>query len=175
MTTINFPTVLCDSSRALMDYTASVVGNDPKLFAELMALAWQQKPPLCMRAARVADLCCQRHPELVRPWLVKMILELPALKDMAVKRVFLHILIRHSWVEDEVAMGKLVDTLFKWLHDDIQAVAVKAYAMEILLNITRVEPDLKIEMAAVLEEAIPCWDSAALRSCGRRFLKRLGK
>lgn len=175
MKELDFQSILTDSSRSLMDYTAVMVGDDEALFRKLLDLAYLQKPPLCMRAARVADLCCERNPELIRPYLVKLVRDLPDLKDMAVKRVFMHILIRHSWVEDEVAMGKLVDTLFKWLMDDNQAIAIKAYAMVILGNITRVWPDLKGELILVLEEVIPFWESQALQSGGRRMVKKLRK
>jgi len=175
MANIDFPAILTDSSRSLMDYTASMVGDDQRMFLRALDLAYEQKSPLCMRAARVADLCCERNPELIRPHLVKMVKELPGLRDMAVKRTFMHILIRHSWVEDEEAMGKLVDTLFKWLMDDHQAIAVKAYAMAILGNISEILPDLKGEFVLVLEETFPLWDSAALQSAGKKMLKRLRK
>ena len=175
MTNIDFPSILSDSSRKLMEYTAGMVGDDAKLFRELLDLAYQQKSPLCMRAARVADLCCERNPELIGPYLVDMVKNLPVLKDMAVKRVFMHILIRHSWVEDEEAMGKLVDTLLKWLMDDNQAVAIKAYAMMILQNIAEVVTDLKGELIVVVEETIPFWNSLALQNAGRRMVKKLRK
>jgi hypothetical protein len=175
MPTLDFRSILSDSSRSLMDYTAAMVGDDARLFREVLDLAYQQQPPLCMRAARVADLCCERNPELIRPYLVKLVKDLPGLRDMSVKRIFMHILIRHSWVEDEEAMGKLVDTLFKWLTDDTQSVAIKAYAMAILENISKLLPDLKGEMIVVLEETIPLWDSYALQSGGIRLLKRLRK
>jgi hypothetical protein len=175
MQKLDFPSILTDSSRSLMDYTAAMVGDDQELFRTALDIAYQQKSPLCMRAARVVDLCCERNPELIRPYLVKLVLDLPGLKDMAVKRVFMHILTRHSWVDDDEAMGKLVDTLFNWLMDDSQSVAVKAYSMAILENITGVLPDLKGELALVLEESIPFWSSVALQGGGRRLLKRLKK
>ena len=175
MQPINFPSILTDSSRSLMDYTAAMVGDDARLFKELMDIAYQQKSPLCMRTARVADLCCERNPYLIRPYLTDLVKNLPGLKDVSVKRIFMHILVRHSWVEDDEAMGKLVDTLFKWLMDDAQAIAIKAYSMVILENITKVLPDLKMELILVLESAIPFWDSSALQRAGRKQLNRLQK
>ncbi|MFA6128371.1 MAG: hypothetical protein WC699_13795 [Bacteroidales bacterium] len=175
MPKLDFSSILSDSSCSLMEYTTAMVGHDAALFSDLMDLAYQQKSPLCMRAARVADLCSERNPELIRPHLVRLIRDLPDLKDMAVKRVFMHILIRHSWVENEEVMGKLVDTLFKWLMDDTQAVSVRNYSMVILQNISKIWPDLKGEMIAVLEETIPLWDSAALQSVGRKRLRQLRK
>jgi hypothetical protein len=173
MPTIDFHSVLSDSSRSLIDYTAAMIGDDTALFSEVLDLAYQQKSPRCQRAARVADVCCEKNPELIRPYLVKIVRDLPGLKDVAVKRVFMHILIRHSWVDDEEAMGILVDTLFKWLMDDTQAVAIKAYSIMILEKITKILPDLRGEMILVLEETIPYWDSQALQHAGWKSVKRL--
>lgn len=128
-----------------------------------------------MRAARVADLSCERHPELIRPYLTDMVRYLPELKDMAVKRVFLHILTRHSWVDDEEALCQMVDTLLMWIRDDNQAIAVRSYALTILENITRVIPELKREIVVVLEESLPYWDSTALQNLGKKTIKRLTK
>jgi hypothetical protein len=175
MHTPDFRSILSDSSRSLADYAAAMVGNDPVMFRKVLDLAYEQKSPVSMRAARVADLGCEHHPELIRPYLVRMVKDLPGLTDMSVKRVFMHILIRHSWVEDEEAMGKLVDTLFKWLMDDNQAVAVKAYSMVILENITKMLPDLKGELILVLEEAAPLWESQALQYGARKLVRKLRK
>jgi hypothetical protein len=171
----DFKLILSDSSRSLADYTASVVGSDPLLFAAVMDIAWQQRPQLGMRAARVADLACELNPDLVRPHLLRLVREVPELRDMGVKRVFMHILTRHSWVDDEDAMGGLVDALIRWLSDEAQSIAVKYYAMMILSNITNVLPELRIEISAVLEEVIPHWESAALQRAGRRTMAHFRK
>jgi hypothetical protein len=175
MKAFDFPSILTDSSRSLMDYTAAMIGDDQKLFGDLLELAYQQKSPLCMRAARVADACCERNPDLIRPHLLKMVRSLPDLKDMAVKRVFMHILVRDSWVEDDEAMGKLVDTLFLWIGDERQAISVQAYALVILENIAGILPDLKFELIAVLEETLTFWDSPGLQNLGKKMIKRLRK
>ncbi len=175
MSTPDFAAILSDSSRSLADYTAAMIGSDEKLFRQVMDLAYAQKKPVSMRAARVADFCCQRYPELIRPYLTDLVKNLPGLTDMSVKRVFMHILIRHSWVDDDEAMGRLVDTLLKWLVDDSQDISIKAYAMVILENITHLLPDLRFEMIAVIEEAQPFWGSAALRHSGKKVLKNIKK
>lgn len=169
----DFSSILTDSSRSLMDYTAAMVGDNAAMFRQLLDLAYQQKAPLCMRAARVADACCERNPELIRPHLANMVRNLPELKDMAVKRVFMHILIRHPWVNDEKAMCKLMDTLFRWIRDDTQAISVRAYSLVILENLAKIMPDLKREISLVLEEALPYWDSPGLQNMGKKTIKRL--
>jgi hypothetical protein len=121
----------------------------------------------------VADACCERNPELIRPYLAKMMKDLSGIKDMAVKRVFMHILTRHSWVDDEEAMGMLVDTLFRWMQDDSQAISVRAYSLVILENIAKQYPELKSELTAVLKETLPYWDSTGLQTLGTKTIKRL--
>lgn len=172
---VDFESVLYDSSRSLADYTATMVGNDPGLFKQVFDLTMAQKPKTSMRAARVVDLCCERNSDLIRPYLKKVVRELPKLHDDSVKRIFLHILMRHPWVEDENAMGKLVDTLFKWLADEHQAIAIKAYSVAILEKLVVLIPDLKNELILVLEENILNWNSMALQVQGRKMLRKLRK
>jgi len=172
---IDLESILSDSSRSLADYVAATVGNDPLLFTRLYDLAMQQKRQVSMRAARVMDFACERHPELIRPFLKKIIRDLPGLKDDSVKRVFMHILIRHSWVEEERLMGRLVDTLFRWLQDEAQPIAIKAYSMAILENITLLHPDLKNELVLVIEEALPYWKSSGLQVQGNRTIRNIRK
>jgi len=175
MPTINFEQVLVDSSRSLADYAAAMVGSDAGLFAQVMELALEQKSQVSMRAARVADLACEKHPDLVRPHLRKIVRVLPKVTDTSVRRIFLHILLRHPWVEDDIGMGRLVDTLFKWLADDSQPTAVKAYSLYLLEELIVLLPELKNELIVTLEDCVPGWHTAALRSCGRKSLKRLRK
>jgi hypothetical protein len=170
---VDFESVLSDSSRSLADYATSMVGNDSALFRQVFDLAMAQKPKTSMRAARVVDLGCERNPELIRPYLRTVAGALPKLHDDSVKRIFLHILMRHPWVEDERIMGRLVDTLFRWLADQNQAIAIKAYSMAILEKLTILIPDLKNELILVLEESIPNWTSMALQVQGRKMMRKL--
>ncbi|MFH0760650.1 MAG: hypothetical protein V2A67_04010 [Bacteroidota bacterium] len=172
---MDIESILSDSSRSLADYVTATVGNDPQLFNQLYDLSMQQKRQVSMRAARVMDFACERHPELIRPYLKKIIRDLPGLKDDAVKRIFMHILIRHPWVEDERLMGRLVNTLFKWLQDEAQPIAIKAYSMVILENISVLHTDLKNELALVIEEALPYWESAGLQVQGNRVIRKIRK
>jgi len=173
MPTINFEQVLVDSSRSLADYATAMVGSDAGLFAQVMELALEQKSQVSMRAARVADLSCEKYPELVRPHLKKIVRVLPKLKNTSVRRIFLHILLRHPWVEDDIGMGRLVDTLFRWLADDTQPTAVKAYSLYLLEELLVLIPELRNELVATLEEVVPNWHTAALRSLGRKSIRKL--
>ncbi len=173
MPALDFESILSDSSRSLMDYAAVMVGDDTKQLKRLFELGLMQKKQISMRAARVFDLCCERNPVWVRPYLKKIVRELPKLKDNSVKRIFLHILIRHPWVDDEAGMGRLIDTLFRWLSDDAQPIAVKAYSLAILENLSTLYPEFRNELILTLEESLPFWESVALQSQGRKMLRKL--
>lgn len=174
MSVPDFESVLTDTSRSLADYVSVMVGDDPERFGALMELSLKQKRMYSMRAARVADFCCERNPELIRPWLGQIVAVLPDLKDESVKRIFLHILLRHPWVEDEEAMGRLIDTLFRWIPDERQPTAVRAYAMYFLEHVCMLYPDLRNELMLTIREGMTEWTEGALISAGRRTLKRLG-
>ena len=175
MPEIDFEKVLVDSSRSLGDYAAAMVGDDPVLFEAVLALALDQKKQVSMRAARVADLACEKHPDLVRPHLTKIVRVLPKVTDTSVRRIFLHILLRHPWVEDDEGMGRLVDTLFRWLADDVQPTAVKAYSLYLLEELTMLMPELRNELLVTLQECVPNWHTAALRNLGRKSIRKLSK
>ncbi|MFO7616846.1 MAG: hypothetical protein R6V75_06315 [Bacteroidales bacterium] len=95
------------------------------------------------------------------------------LTDHLVRRILLHILIRHPWVEDDEVMGRLVDTLLKWIQDERQDVAIRSYSMDIMLKICIIEPGLGNELALVLEETMPGWGTETLKRQGRGVLKKL--
>jgi hypothetical protein len=173
MPEVDFEGILNDSSRSLADYVTSVVGADPLLFTRVLDLALKQKRQVSMRAARVADLACLQHPQLVRPHLVGIARALPGLTDHSVRRIMLHILIRHPWVEEDEVMGRLVDTLLKWIQDERQDVAIRSYSMDIMLKICVIEPELGHELALILQETMPDWGSETLRRQGRGILKKL--
>ena len=175
MADIDFETILCDSSRSLADYVTSVVGADPQLFDQVLDLALELKPRISMRAARVADLDCLKHPELIRPRLAEIAGLLPDITDHSVRRILLHILIRHPWVEDEDAMGRLVETLLTWLQDERQDLAARSYSINMMEKICEVEPMLGRELALVLQESLPGWNSVTLRKQGQKVLTRLMK
>lgn len=164
--------LLEEHSKKQTERIARYIGSDQKRFAQLIKLFLEGEYRVVQRAAWVMSYCAERHPELVMPYLEKLLdnLDNTKLHD-AVKRNTLRIF----EVIDipEKLQGKLVDICFRTLSGQ-DPVAMKAYSITILLNICREEPDLKNELRLVIEELMP-YGSAAVKSRGRKALKELEK
>jgi hypothetical protein len=141
---------LVDSSRFLADLLVSEIENDRRKFESMLAVALLDKYPVSMRAARVLQLCAVKYPSLPEPFLNKMTSLLSGIKVDGVRRSMLKILISSPVLPDEEELGHLVDDCFDWMQDKRQPVAVRAYAIDLLVKIIEQYPDLRLELITSL-------------------------
>ena len=167
---MDFESQLIDSSRFIADRVAENVGDNPKHFEKLMELAFSGKEKISMRASRAATFCVQKYKHLIEPYLDKIIHILP--EDESVRKNFMKILAETPLEFNEEQLGILVETCFEMLLNDKSSIANKAYSMELLYKISKLEPDLKTELIAAIEEQIPL-GSSGVKLIGRRLLKKL--
>lgn len=161
---------LVDSSKIVIELVAAGIGNDAKLLEETIYVAYNEKPPVSSRAARVVQLCAEKNPELFLPYLDTIIFNMP--EQEGTRRSFLKILadIPYDFTEDQ--KGMLADRCFEWFQSNNQPVAIKAYSMQLLVKIAESEPDLKPELISVIKEQIPR-SSAGIVAQGNKILKKL--
>ena len=152
---------------------ANYIGNDKKRFAELMHLFFANQYRVTQRAAWIVSNCFQKYPELLNTYLKPMIknLEKENLHD-AVKRNTLRILQFVSISKDLQGIA-FQNCMNLFLLPD-EAIAVKVFAMTVMANICKQEPELKNELILVIEEQMP-YGSAAYKSRGTKILKLLNK
>lgn len=164
-----------DSHRATADRGAVYVGADQTRFDELFQLVQQSTYPIDMRAARVLALSAEQNPQLSLPHAAKMIQILQSTGLDGVKRGFLKMLeyVFADLSEDD--KGLLIHYCFSILDNPKEAIAVRAYAINILVIAVKWFPDLAGEFIAMLEymqekhEVIG--NSPALRASVRNALK----
>jgi hypothetical protein len=161
-----------DSSRAMMDVAATAVGNNCESFREAFDLMSSGKRQVAMRAARVVDIASENFPELLLPYLDTIIESLAGLKNNSVKRCMLHSLHRYTGQISGEKLGLLVDCCFTWLPMDTEDISVRYYSMDILYSITKNNPDLKHELALIIEDMMP-FASKGLKTKGRKILKEI--
>lgn len=148
------------------------IGSDSDRFAELLKLFLGNEYRVTQRASWAVSYCAEEHPQLVKPYLSKLVknLEKPGLHD-AVKRNTLKML--ETIAVPRSLQGQVADLCFKFLLSQ-EPVAMKAYSMTILLNICKEEPDLKNELRLIIEDTMML-GSAGLKARGKRVLKELEK
>jgi hypothetical protein len=162
--------LLAEMSRRNVDYIARYIGNDPRLFRDLITLIFSGNPPLPLRASWVATTITDKYPELLKPYLKKIVTNLEKFNHSGIRRNLLRYL---AEIEIPVAWeGNLYDICYNYLLSRTEPPAVKVYSMQILFNIAQKEPDLKKELRLVIEELIN-HESAAIKSRSRQLIAKL--
>jgi hypothetical protein len=144
------------------------VGNDTAKFRQLMDLFFTEEYRVSQRASWPMSCCVCNHPRLITPYLGKLIgnLQKKGHHD-AILRNTLRLL-----QEIEVPRrhhGKLMSTCFDLLQEPAAAVAIKAFALTVLHNLSRHYPEILPELRLVIEEN-SARSSPAFRSRARRII-----
>src|SRR5690606_1369814 len=129
-----------DNSLQIIEY----IDGDSGRFAELMDCFFMETKDyrIPQRAAHTVSLAFDKCPELVLPYIPKLINRLLSEKlSGALKRNILRIL-QFSEI-DEKFRGNLYSRLFETLADPNEEIAVRAFAITVLYNITDYHKDLK--------------------------------
>lgn len=164
--------LLIETSRRNTDLVADIVVKRPELFAELMELYLANEEPVSRRAAWVMDIATEHSPELVLPYLDRIVENLDRFLHDGLKRESLKVLSRSPLPEKE--SGTLMNLCFEWLVAPKESVAVKMYAMEILYRMSESEPALKRELADSIEWRMQ-EETPGFRSKGRKLLVLLNR
>lgn len=163
--------ILRDHSKLHAERLADWVGADRKRFRRLMELFLRGDYRVTQRSAWIVNICAENHPELIHPYLQRMITRMqePGVHD-AVRRNVVRIL---QFVEvPERLLGTVATICFEYLSSSTQPIAVKAFSMIVLGNIARREPDMKRELQLVIERQLP-YASPGFRACARKVLKKI--
>lgn len=171
---MDFDLIFVDSSREIADLTVDEIGNNPKVFAELYDYTMLQKKQFAMRSSRAVALLAEKYPSLISPYFEKIVFNLETLKDESVKRNFIWILRIYYWHENENILGKLIDTCFKFLMSEKEAISVRAHSLAILHQIAKKEPAIIPELLSTIE-FVSINASSGLAHCCNKVYKSLNK
>ena len=70
--------------------------------------------------------------------------------------------------------GKILTRCFEFLHDNNQPIAIHAFSMTVIFNLSKTYPDIIPELKASIEELLPN-GSAGIKSRGNKILKSINK
>src|SRR5579871_552922 len=157
-----------EHSKKQCDKIVRYIGDDKERFAELMKLFFESEYRITQRAAWPMSYCVRNHPELIKPYFSKLInnLSKKGIHD-AVKRNTVRLL---QDVEiPKKYHGKVMDICFSYIQSNETPVAIKAFSLTILQNLSKQYPDIIQELKLVIEER---WEheTAAFRSRAKKIL-----
>lgn len=135
---------------AIVEY----VGDDARRFAELMKLFFAGDYRLTQRAAWPMNYCAERHPNLILPYLPKLLdcLERDDMHD-AVRRNVMRLL---QYIEiPKRLIGRVYSHCVDLIDDAYQPVAARAFALTVAARIAKSEPDLMNELRLIVSKHLP--------------------
>lgn len=164
--------LLEEHSKKQCDLIVQYIGNNKKRFAELMKLFFNGEYRITQRAAWPMSYCVRNHPGLIEPYF-KPLLENLTKKDIhdAVIRNTVRLL-----QDVEIPrryQGKVMNICFGYIQSHEIPVAVKAFSLTILGNLSGQYPEIIPEIKMIIEER---WEheTAAFHSRAKKILKKTG-
>jgi 8-oxo-dGTP diphosphatase len=134
-----------------VEWVASSAGENPAIFKKLLEFSFSTDRKLAFHSSWTLTKVCDKHPQLIIPYLGMIIESLEKIDNESAQRSFLRIL---SLTEidkvDSRYHGILADHCFSALNSGFSAIAIKAYSMEILFRLSVIYPELTNELAASL-------------------------
>jgi len=153
-------------------HVAAYIGDDREKFDELMQIFFSDEKDMVKGAAWAMSHCADKYPQLIVPYIGALI---PLLKNdqpvwtrRNVARVLQFVSI------PEAHQGNVVNICFNILLNPKDALAVQAFSMTILYNITCEQPELKDELITVIEDMLQ-HGSAGIKSRGKKTIRALKK
>jgi hypothetical protein len=165
--------ILKEHSKAQCSKIVNWVGASQQRFDDLFHLFLNDEYRVVQRAAWPVSYCVSAHPELITKHWSKLIknLQKPNLHD-AVKRNSIRLL--QDIDIPKKYQGQLMDICFKYLESPAEAIAVKAFSLGVLTNLSLQYPEIIPEIKLLIEEQLPR-QTPALASRAKRFLQKTGK
>ena len=160
--------ILREHSKEQAVKMAEYIGADRDRFKELMELFLGEDYRISQRASWVVGHCFDKHPNLVQPWLPKMVEAMDEARHDAIRRNVVRILQEVDIPES--LTGIVADRCFEYLNSPEIPVAIRVFSMTVLYRISIKWPELQRELALVIEEHMPT-GSAGFKSRGRKTLK----
>ena len=154
------------------------IGKSDKVNQELVDALWESvktnKHPLAWRAAWALHhiLSYNSNWKMMHQYIDEIINSIPNFTHNGQRRELL-IVLQYFDIND-LDIGKTVDLCYNMLFDSDEAIAVKAHAMQILYDISNIEPELKSELKQTLELMIQ-ESSPGIKGRAKRLIKSLNK
>ncbi len=163
--------ILAQHSKAQTMRVVEWVGHDAGRLETLMEIFLGNEYRLTQRSAWAVRYVSEKAPELMAPWLPKIVARLrePGIHD-AVKRNALNVF-EPLEIPDNL-QDDLADLCFGYLAEPKEALAIRCASMTVLEKICRKIPELKPELRLLIEEHFE-HGTAGFKSRARKVLEKL--
>lgn len=155
-------------SKNLADEIAQFACTSETAFRELMDCFVSEDYKLAQRAAYCVSKAGKMRQDLIQPYYETLV--------SLLKRTDVHESVVRSCVSvlqeadlPESLHGEVMDTCFNFIQDRKAPIAVKAFSLTILHNLSKIYPDIKNELRIIIEENME-YETPAFRSRGMKII-----
>ena len=143
----------------------------PENLKELMSFFFHNEYRLAQRAAWVTSMVAAVNPSLIKPYIKQLVMQLNR-KDVHDAVIRNSVRILQQLEIPEPLHGHLMNYCFELLGKPSTPVAIKAFSLTTLYNLSQVYPEIKNELKLVIKERWN-YETAAFKSRGVCILKKL--
>jgi 8-oxo-dGTP diphosphatase len=163
----------CMMSLKEVDWVATSAIENPVIFRKLLEYSYSKDRKLAFRASWTLTKVCDKFPELILPHLSDLVESLPMIDNESVQRSFLRMIsLSDSGKLSSRNHGILADHCFTMLRSGFSAIAIKAYSMDILYNLSVIYPELGNELSTTVRILMED-GSAGIKAKGKSILKKI--
>ena len=148
------------------------IGSDSERFEALMQLFFADDWCLNQRASWPMPLIVERYPELISPYIERLIQNLENPSHNAVVRNTIKLL--QDIDIPEKSQGQVVNLCMSLLADPKEPVANRVFSMTVIYSISKKWPDLQNELRILIESQMDS-ESPGFKSRGGKILKLISK
>jgi hypothetical protein len=165
-------TILKEHSKANCTRIVKWIGSDQKKFDALFYLFLNDEYRVVQRAAWPISFAVRAQPFLIKKHFSKLLLNLekPRIHD-AVKRNTVRLL-QDAEIPKKFH-GRLMNICFDYIQSPEEAVAIKAFSLTILQNLSKIYPEIKNELKTIIENRWE-YESVAFKVRAGKILKESG-
>ena len=159
-----------EHSKKQTDRIVAYIGPDKKRFAGLIRLFFSGEYRITQRAAWPLSYCVRRHPELIVPYFRQLLDNLDR-KDIHVAVIRNTVRLLQDVDIPKRFQGRVMNTCFEFIQAPETPIAVKAFALTVLSNLSADYPEIRGELKLIIEDQ---WEQAtpAFRSRAKAILRR---
>ena len=158
-------TILEKHSKDQMLRIVAYVGNDKRKFDELMQLFFEDEYRVSQRASWAVSHCIQKNPLFAKKYLPLMLDNLKNPVHDAVVRNTIRIL---QLVEIPANLhAQVMDICYQLVSTHTTPVAIKAFSITVLSNLSQIYPELKNELKTLMEDQLPTASPAIISRAKR--------
>lgn len=158
-----------DKSRVME--VAAYAATSKQRFKILVDCFLSNEYRLSQRGAWAISWAARKNPSLVIPYLPIIVAQLKR-KDVHAAIIRNSVRILQDVDIPESLQGEVMNACFEFIQEPSTPIAIKAFSLTTLFNLTKIYPDIKQELKTIIEDRMDN-ETAAFKSRGKKILKAI--